>query len=146
MLGILLSFCGKKLKFTAHPSLKWLIFAQYQHHPKVKAVRMNGKISEVKQPQDQSNSKMGDHLGSIHFVFFQWQKYSANLPNFTKKLELRKNSNKEYSKDRPIPPLIIRTDSLDTRSHLLSCVKIIVLTIRTMPQFGQESSRNFCIN
>ena len=46
-----------------------------QHDPKVKAVRVNGKISEVKQPQDQSNSKMGDHLGSIHLVFFQWQKY-----------------------------------------------------------------------
>ena len=24
----------------------------------------------LKLPQDQSNSKMGDHLGSIHFVFF----------------------------------------------------------------------------
>ena len=70
MLGILLSLCGKKLKFTAHPSLKWLTFAQYQQDPKVKAVRVNGKISEVKQPQDQSNSKMGDHLGSIDFVFF----------------------------------------------------------------------------
>ena len=31
---------------------------------------MNGKITEFKQPQDQSNSKMGDHLGSKHFVFF----------------------------------------------------------------------------
>ena len=62
MLGILLSLCGKKLKFTAHPSLKWLTFAQYQHKPNVKAVRVNGKISEVKQLQDQSNSKMGNHL------------------------------------------------------------------------------------
>ena len=41
----------------------------------MKAVRVNGKITEVKQLQDQSNSKMGDHLESIHFVFFQWQKY-----------------------------------------------------------------------
>ena len=41
----------------------------------MKAVRVNGKITEVKQPQDQFNSKMGDHLGSIHFVFFQRQKY-----------------------------------------------------------------------
>ena len=49
--------------------------AQHKHEPEMKAVRVNGKISEVKQPQDQSNSKMGDHLGSIHFVFFQWQKY-----------------------------------------------------------------------
>ena len=28
MLGILLSLCGKKLKFTAHLYLKWLTFAQ----------------------------------------------------------------------------------------------------------------------
>ena len=41
-----------------------------QQDPKVKAVRVNGKITEVKQPQNQSNSKMADHLGSIHFVFF----------------------------------------------------------------------------
>ena len=41
----------------------------------MKAVRVKGKITEVKQPQDQTNSKMVDHLGSIHFVFFQWQKY-----------------------------------------------------------------------
>ena len=60
----------KKVKFTAHPSLKWITFVQCKHDPKVKAVRANGKITEVKQPQDQSNSKMGDHLGSIHFVFF----------------------------------------------------------------------------
>ena len=51
------------------------IRAQHKHEPAMKAVRVNGKITEVKQPQDQSNSKMGDHLGSIHFVFFQWQKY-----------------------------------------------------------------------
>ena len=74
MLGILLSLCEKKLKFNAHPSLKWLTFAQCQQDPKVKVERMNGRITEVKQPQDQSNTKMGDHLGSIHFVFFQWQK------------------------------------------------------------------------
>ena len=33
-------------------------------------LKMNGKITEVKQPQDQPYSKMGDHLGSTHFVFF----------------------------------------------------------------------------
>ena len=32
------------LHFTAHPSLKWLTFAQCKHDPKVKAVRVNGKI------------------------------------------------------------------------------------------------------
>ena len=51
------------------------ITAQHKHEPAVKAVRVNGKITKVKQPQDQSNSKMGGHLGSIHFVFFQRQKY-----------------------------------------------------------------------
>ena len=44
------------------------ITAQHKHEPVIKAVRVNGKITKVKQP----NSKMGDHLGSIHFVFFQW--------------------------------------------------------------------------
>ena len=66
--------------------------AQPKHEPPMKAVRVNGKITKVKQSQDQPNSKMGDHLGSIHFVFFQWQKYWANLPNFTNQLELRKNN------------------------------------------------------
>ena len=51
------------------------IRTQHKHEPAMKAVRVNVMITKVKQPQDQSNSKMGDHLGSIHFVFFQWQKY-----------------------------------------------------------------------
>ena len=51
MKGILLSLCGKKLKFTAHPSLKWPTFAQCKHEPKVKEVRVNGHFTEVKQPQ-----------------------------------------------------------------------------------------------
>ena len=34
----------------------------------IKAGRVNGKITEVKEPQDQSNSKMGDHLWSTVFV------------------------------------------------------------------------------
>ena len=46
------------------------IRAQHKHEPAVKAVRVNGRITEVKQPQDQSNSKMGDHLGFIHCVYF----------------------------------------------------------------------------
>ena len=48
---------------------------QPKHEPVMKAVKVNGKITEVKQLQDQSNSKIGHHLGSIHVVFFQWQKY-----------------------------------------------------------------------
>ena len=43
--------------------------------PAIKAVRVNGKITEVKQPQKQSNSKMGDRLALKRFVFFPWQKY-----------------------------------------------------------------------
>ena len=54
------------------------IRAQHKHEPAMKVVRVNAEITEVKQPQDQSNSKMGDHLGSIHFVFLQWQKFYAN--------------------------------------------------------------------
>ena len=55
------------------PNLNASITAQHKHEPAMKAVRVNGQITEAN--QDQSNSKMGDHLGSIHLVFFQWQKY-----------------------------------------------------------------------
>ena len=57
-----------------NPYMNVSISAKHKHEPTMKARRVNGKITEVKQPQDQSNSKMGDHLGSIHFVFFQCQK------------------------------------------------------------------------
>ena len=40
----------KKTKFVAHPSLKLPTFAQYKHDTKVKTVRVNGQITEVKQP------------------------------------------------------------------------------------------------
>ena len=46
----LLSLCGKELKFTVHPYLKWLTFPQSKDEPKVKAVRVNGHFTEVKQP------------------------------------------------------------------------------------------------
>ena len=53
----------------------------------MKAVRVNGQITEVKQLKTKANFKMGDHLGSIHFLFFQfgydWQKYQATLPFFS---------------------------------------------------------------
>ena len=36
---------------------------------------------------DPGKNWIGDHLGSMHFVFFQfgydWQKYYETLPNFT---------------------------------------------------------------
>ena len=49
------------------------IRAQLKHEPTMRAVRVNGQITaEVKQLKTWSwaNSKMGDHLGSMHFVFF----------------------------------------------------------------------------
>ena len=48
----------------------------------MRAVRVNGQITEVKQ-LSMVNNGMGDHLGSIHFV---------NLPNLTNQLEFGKNS------------------------------------------------------
>ena len=56
-------------------------FTKYKHDTKVEVVRVNGKKSttEVKQIKTKDNTKMGDHLGFIHFVFFQfgsdWQKF-----------------------------------------------------------------------
>ena len=47
------------------------IRAQQNHEPKVKAVRVNGQITEVKQSMSRGSTRMGDHL------FFQssydWQ-------------------------------------------------------------------------
>ena len=45
------------------PNLNASIKAQHKHDPTIGGVRVNGNISEV-------NTKMGDHLGSKHFVFF----------------------------------------------------------------------------
>ena len=44
-----LFLCEKNLKFNSHPSLKWLTFGQNKHDQKVKVVRVNGQITEVKQ-------------------------------------------------------------------------------------------------
>ena len=48
---------------------KMATFAQYKHGTKVKAVRVNGQITEVKQTKIMVSTKMGDHLG-MNFVFF----------------------------------------------------------------------------
>ena len=40
----------EKTMFTAHSSLKWQTLTQYKHDQNVKAVRVNGQITEVKQP------------------------------------------------------------------------------------------------
>ena len=41
-----------------------------QAWPKGKAVRVNGQITEVQQYMKRDSTRMGDHLGPIHFVFF----------------------------------------------------------------------------
>ena len=75
----------KKFKVHCSPILEMAnICTMIQHDPKVKAVRVYGKISEVKQPQDQSNSKMSDHLGSIYFVFFSVAEILGKLGKFAK--------------------------------------------------------------
>ena len=45
----------------------------------IKAVRVNGQISEVKQLK---TNLMGDHLGSIHFVFFSVTEILGELGKF----------------------------------------------------------------
>ena len=39
----------------------------------MRALRVNGQITEA--TKIMANSKMGDHLGSMHFVFLDQQKY-----------------------------------------------------------------------
>ena len=47
------------------------ITAQHKHEPTMRVVRVNGQITEVKYiTKTKVNSKMGDHLGSMYFVFF----------------------------------------------------------------------------
>ena len=38
------------------------IRTQHKHEPKVKAVRVNGQITEVKQSMSRGSTRMGDHL------------------------------------------------------------------------------------
>ena len=40
---------------------------------------MNGQITEVKQLNAKANCKMGEHLGSIHFVCFQLAMIGRNI-------------------------------------------------------------------
>ena len=35
---------------------------QHKHEPKVKVVRVNGQITEVKQSMSRGSTRMGDHL------------------------------------------------------------------------------------
>ena len=63
---------------------------------------MNGKIIEVKQPQDQSNSKMDDHLGSIHFVFFSGRNIRQICPVLVISLNFGKTQVAQLSQFRLI--------------------------------------------
>ena len=69
-LEILLSL-RDKVKVHCSSILVMANICTNKHDPKVKTVRLNDQITEVKQPRAKANSKMGDHLGSIHFVFFR---------------------------------------------------------------------------
>ena len=44
-----------------------------QHEPKIKAVRVNAQITEVKQSMSRRSSRNGDHLFSQ--FGYDWQKY-----------------------------------------------------------------------
>ena len=44
------------------PNMNASIRAQHKHEPNVKAVRVNGQITEDKQPMDRGSTRMGDHL------------------------------------------------------------------------------------
>ena len=52
------------------PNWNASIRAQRNHKPTMRAVRVNGQITEVKQLKAKANSKIGDLLGPIYFVFF----------------------------------------------------------------------------
>ena len=71
------------------------IRAQHKHESTMRVVRVNGQI-KVKQSKTKDNIKMDDHLGSIHFVFFQFGRnilgILGKLPNFTVELEFRKKT------------------------------------------------------
>ena len=56
--------------------------AQHKHEPTMKALGLNGQITE----------DVCVHLGSIHFVFFQWQKKLGKLAKFYKSAEISENS------------------------------------------------------
>ena len=61
------------------PNLNASIRAQHKYEPTMKAVKVNCRITEVKQSMTKNNTKMGDHLGSIHFAFFQFGRYIRKI-------------------------------------------------------------------
>ena len=45
--GLYYPFVWKKLEYSAHPSPKWLKFAQHKHGANVKVESVNGQITEA---------------------------------------------------------------------------------------------------
>ena len=70
------------------------IRVQHKHEPIMRAVRVNGQITEVQQSKKKDNTKMGDHLVSIHFVFFQ---FGRNIRQISQILLLSWNFGKTLS-------------------------------------------------
>ena len=66
-------------RYNRIPNLNTSIRAQHKHEPTMRAVKVNGQITEVKQLKTKANSMMGDHLGSMYFVFFTWAIISRHL-------------------------------------------------------------------
>ena len=84
---------SKKLKFTAHPSLESLTFTQYMHDPRVKAVRVNGHITEAFKTKD--NTKMSDHFSVwlwLEEILGKFAKFYFSV-GISKKKKKKKNSN-----------------------------------------------------
>ena len=63
-----------------------------QEWGKMRTVRLNGQITEVKQPR-LGNSMMGDHLGSMHFVFLWLAEILGQCGKFASSVGILKTSN-----------------------------------------------------
>ena len=61
------------------PNLNASIRAQHRHEPKVKAMRVNGQITEVKQSMSRGSTGMGDHL-----FFFSLAMIGRNIKQIRK--------------------------------------------------------------
>ena len=89
----------KKLKFTAHPSLKCLTCAQYKHEPKVKTCDKMGECSDYGSQVAISlvSNWMFDHLGSIHLVFFHFGYDCRNIRQICQILLINLNFRKTWN-------------------------------------------------
>ena len=83
----------EKVKVHCLPILAMAnICTMIQHNPKVKAVRVNGKISGVKQPQDQSkylSIHVPGHRQEMRMVQFTFTKYlSIHVPGHVQEMRM----------------------------------------------------------